>query len=167
MYSACICVYMHIYYVAIQQVYSTVIAIVWVFGTTRPGIEPQSPGPLANTLLIRPTIIKTSDKQGKVFSCVNFWDEAWWFLSLRVFGLLLSSLLLFPQCFGRYVLWPNSYVCWIWEPTWNFELCPLLNPRGSPVLIPLAITGYKCKVFLYFYSPAVRIGPSASRWLSP
>ena len=26
----------------------------------------------------------------------------------------------------------------------NFELRPLLNPRGSPVMIPLAITGYKC-----------------------
>ena len=25
----------------------------WVFGMTRPGIEPRSPGPLANTLLIR------------------------------------------------------------------------------------------------------------------
>ena len=25
-----------------------------VFGITRPGIEPRSPGPLANTLLIRP-----------------------------------------------------------------------------------------------------------------
>ena len=37
-------------------------------------------------------------------SCLNFWDEARWFLSLRVFGLLSLSLLLFPQCFGRYVL---------------------------------------------------------------
>ena len=36
-------------------------------------------------------------------SCLNFWDEAWWFLSLRVFGLLSSSLLLFPQRFGRYI----------------------------------------------------------------
>ena len=26
----------------------------WVFGMTRPGIEPQSPKPLANTLLIKP-----------------------------------------------------------------------------------------------------------------
>ena len=25
-----------------------------VFGMTRPGIEPRSPGPLVNTLLIRP-----------------------------------------------------------------------------------------------------------------
>ena len=25
-----------------------------IFGMTRPGIEPWSPGPLANTLLIRP-----------------------------------------------------------------------------------------------------------------
>ena len=28
--------------------------IFWVFGMTLPGIEPWSPGPLANTLLIRP-----------------------------------------------------------------------------------------------------------------
>ena len=32
-------------------------------------------------------------------------------LSLRVFGLLSSSLLLFPQCFGRFVLQPSSGVC--------------------------------------------------------
>ena len=29
--------------------------------------------------------------------CLKFWDEAGWFLSLRVFGLLSSSLLLFPK----------------------------------------------------------------------
>ena len=34
-----------------------------------------------------------------------------WFLSLRVFGLLSSSLLLFPQRFSRYILWPSSGVC--------------------------------------------------------
>ena len=28
--------------------------ILWVFGMTRPGIEPRSPGPLAYTLIIRP-----------------------------------------------------------------------------------------------------------------
>ena len=38
--------------------------------------------------------------------CLNFWDEVGWFLSWRVFGLLSSSLLLFPQRFGRYVLRP-------------------------------------------------------------
>ena len=26
----------------------------------------------------------------------------------------------------------------------HFELRPLLNPQGSPILIRLAITGYKC-----------------------
>ena len=31
------------------------IKLVKIFGMTRPGIEPQSPGPLANTLLIRLT----------------------------------------------------------------------------------------------------------------
>ena len=77
-------------------------------------------------------------------SCLNFWDKAWWFLSLRVFGLLSSSLLLFPQRFSWYVLRPSSGVCRTREPSQNFELRPLLNPLGSPDLIPLAITGYKC-----------------------
>ena len=44
-------------------------------------------------------------------SCLNFWDEACWFLSLRVFGLLSSSLLLFPQRFSQYILRPSSGVC--------------------------------------------------------
>ena len=81
----------------------------------------------------------------KVFicSCVNFRDEAW-FLSLRFFGLLSPSLLLFPQRFGRYVLQPSSGDCRTRESTRNFELCALFNPRWSPVLVLLAITGSKC-----------------------
>ena len=76
-------------------------------------------------------------------SCLNFWDEAWWFLLLRVFGLLTSSLLLFSQRFGRHVLRPSSRVCRTQEPARNFKLRPLLNPRGSPFLIPFTIAGYK------------------------
>ena len=37
-------------------------------------------------------------------SCLNFYDETLWFLSLSIFRLLSSSLLWFSQCFGRYVL---------------------------------------------------------------
>ena len=66
------------------------------------------------------------------------------FLSLSFFGLLSSSLLLFPQRFGRYVLRPSSGVCRTREPSRNFEIRPLLKPPEWPVLIPLAITGYKC-----------------------
>ena len=65
------------------------------------------------------------------------------FLLLRVFRLLSSSLLLFPQRFGRYIIRPSSGVRRTREPSRNFELRPLLNPWRSPVLIPLAITGYK------------------------
>ena len=63
-------------------------------------------------------------------SRLNFWDDVWWFLSLRVFGLLSSSLLLFPQRFGRYVLQPYSGICRTQEPSRNFELRPLLNQAG-------------------------------------
>ena len=58
------------------------------------------------------------------------------FLSLRVFRLLSSSLLLFPQHFGRYVLQPSSGICQTLELSQNFKLRPLLNPRGSPILSP-------------------------------
>ena len=58
----------------------------------------------------------------KCIGCLNFWEEAWWFLSLRVSGLLSSSLLLFLQCFGWYVLRASSGVCRTQEPSWNFEV---------------------------------------------
>ena len=58
------------------------------------------------------------------------------FLSLKVFRLLSSSLLLFPHRFGRYAPRPSSDVCRTREPTQNFELRPLLNPQGPPVLVP-------------------------------
>ena len=45
--------------------------------------------------------------------------------------------------FGRYILQSSSGVSRTLKPTWNFELHPLLNPQVSPVLILLAITGYK------------------------
>ena len=59
------------------------------------------------------------------------------FLSLRVFRQLSSSLL-FPQHFSRYVLWPSSGVCRNREPTgtsnyilyWNLDYYALLpNPQ--------------------------------------
>ena len=85
---------------------------------------------------------------------------------IQGFRTIVFIIIVFPQRFGRYVLRPSSGVCQTREPTRNFELRPLLNPRGSPVLIPFTITGYKCKVFMYCYSPAVRIEPATSRWLS-
>ena len=84
-----------------------------------------------NTISAIPSI----DKPEKWINCQIFLDEAWWFLSSRVFELLSSSLLLFPQRFGWYVLRPSSGVCWTREPTWNSELRSLLNPWGSLVLI--------------------------------
>ena len=96
-------------------------------------------GRLGNKMTSRDHLNYGIVKNTERISCLNFWDEACWFLSLRVFGLLSSSLLLFPQRFGRYVLRPSSGVCRTREPSRNFELRPLLNPQGSPVLIPLAI----------------------------
>ena len=61
-------------------------------------------------------------------------------LSLNFFRQLSSSLLLFPQRFVRYVLQPSSGVCRTREPSWNFELRPLLNPWGSPVLTVITAT---------------------------
>ena len=51
----------------------------WVFGMTRPGNDPCSRGPLANTLLIRPTLFAESSwedwrSEGMLGSSVNvFW----------------------------------------------------------------------------------------------
>ena len=60
--------------------------------------------------------------------CLNFWDEAWSFSSLRVFGQLSSSSLSCSLRFGRCVLRPSSCVsCRTLEPTQNFEPNPLFN----------------------------------------
>ena len=58
---------------------------------------------------------------------VTFYVAFFFFLSLRVFGLLSSSLFLFPQRFSRYVLSLSSGVFRTWEPTRNFKLRPLLK----------------------------------------
>ena len=58
--------------------------------------------------------------------------------------LLLHSVLIVQISETKRVLWPSSDVSRTQEPSQNFELRPLLNPWGSPVLILLAITEYKC-----------------------
>ena len=74
---------------------------------------------------------------------------------------------LYLQRFGRYFFRPFSDVpCRTLEPTRNFEPRPSSNSRVSLAVIPLTITGYKGRVFLYCYSPALRIEPATSWWLS-
>ena len=70
-------------------------------------------------------------------SCLNFWDEAWWFLSLRVFGLLSSSLLLFLQRFDRYVPRSPSGNCCLnfWDEAWS-----LLSLRVFFIFIGISTT---------------------------
>ena len=55
-----------------------------------------------------------SIKSMRELSCLNFWDEAWWFLSFKVFRLLSSSLLLYPQHFGRcvHLKKPGEHIIW-------------------------------------------------------
>ena len=69
--------------------------------------------------------------------CLNFWDEAWWFLSLRLFGQLSSSVLLFPQRFGRYVLRPSSGVCCLnfWNEAWWFLSLMVFGLLSSSLLL--------------------------------
>ena len=95
-------------------------------------------------------------------------------------GLLSSSLLLFVQRFGRYVLRPSSGIsCWTREPcrtrepsfrtrelscrsrepshrnrepSRNFEPKPLFSPRGYPVIIPLTIAGVQVLSCVNYYS---------------
>ena len=78
-----------------------------VFGTNlNPSLwykfEPKSPGPLVNTQTLMPMF---------GISWTNLIHLIILILSLRVLGLLFSSLLLFPQRFGRYVFRPFSGVC--------------------------------------------------------
>ena len=74
--------------------------------------------------------------------------EGFWTIAFIVIATTFQPILFVVACRAR-------------EYTRNFERRPLLNPQGSPVLIPLAITGkYSCFVTL------VRIEPTTIRWLS-
>ena len=64
-----------------------------------------------------------------VLGCLNFWDEACWFLSLRVFGQLSSPLLLFPQRFGRYSASNNTGILTTYTRLWLTE-----SEQATPVV---------------------------------
>ena len=60
---------------------------------------------------------------------------------IQGFKIIISSLLLYSQCFTQNVFQPSSDVCQTWNPIQNFKTCPFFNPRGGTlVLIPLTIT---------------------------
>ena len=92
-------------------------------------------------ILIKSKYFSKAKTQGFYNLLWNIIQSKWilldiiYFLSLRVFWLLSSSLLLFLQRFRRYILRASSGACWTREPSRNFELRPLSNPRGSPLLI--------------------------------
>ena len=93
-----------------------------------------------------PKNILKAFKSSWIINVKFFWgNEAWWFLSFRVFGLLFSSLLLYFQHFGHCVLRPSSGIsCRTREPTRNFEPRSLFNPWEWLALISLTITWCKC-----------------------
>ena len=63
--------------------------------------------------------------------CLNFWDEAWLLLLIRIFWLLSSSLLFYLQRFDQYVLRPSSSIsCRTLEPTQTLDLNTLFEPQG-------------------------------------
>ena len=62
---------------------------------------------------------------------------------------------------------PNKHFFHIFAGILNWRPLRATDPQVLLVLISLTITGYKCQVFLYGYTSAVRIEPITSRWLSP
>ena len=90
-----------------------------------------------------------------VICCLNFCDEACWILSLRIFGLLCSSLLLFLQRFGWYVLRPSSGVCRTQEPSRNFELRPLLLCSYLTRITTIIYDFLPVLIFNFFFSSSL------------
>ena len=78
------------------------------------------------------SLLKELLQQGLIqnTSCLNFWDEAWWFLSVRVFRLLSSTLLGFfpsisaavssglpqvsPVYLGIEMIQPEKFIFTVW-----------------------------------------------------
>ena len=114
--------------------------IFWVFGMTRPKIEPRSLGPLANTLLIRPMARLT------ILLCVIF----------RVLHLCLfwSQCRLLPhRAYGGQSLWPTvsrpKTPCIFCESCiYNFTM-PLYSVCHPCDVLPLIYTGAFCNHIVY------------------
>ena len=66
------------------------------------------------------------------------------FFIVQGFQTIVFIVIVIFQRFGEYILHSSSGVCQTQKPPQNFEPPPLFNPRGSLVLIPLTINGYKC-----------------------
>ena len=76
------------------------ITIFWVFGMTRPGIEPRSPWPLANTLLIKPI--------GTLMVSVFYrWGQT-------------------VECCTCFCMMVTDY--WVWQIALRFAYFSILNP---------------------------------------
>ena len=70
-------------------------------------------------------------------------------LKIRVFGLFSSFKLLYLQRFGRCVIRPSSGVLYrTRESTTNFRPNSLFNQVKWIVIIPLIMTGYRCKAIV-------------------
>ena len=89
--------------------------IFWVFGMTRPGIEPQSPGPLVNTLLIRP-IQMFFAKVMRVTNHTGLWDaQLSWYLLSDTYWICLYGL-------------EHSLKIYGFRPTWTCLFVKVLAP---------------------------------------
>ena len=76
---------------------------------------------------------------------------------IKVFKLLSSSLLLFPQRFGRYVLWPSSGVC---------RTTSFIETTGVACSDSVCHNRVQVLSIPVYHSPVVRIEPATFRWLS-
>ena len=85
-----------------------------VFGIIRPGIEPWSPGPLANTLLIRP---KTMKKACGVEKNQNrqFINDLHIYLQILLRHLLVVVVVVGDQIKNRSQFFKIFNTIWIWE----------------------------------------------------
>ena len=81
-----------------------------------------------------------------IYIYINKYIYIYIYIIIQGFRIIVS---IFIFIFSRYALRPSSGVsCRYQQPTRNFELRPLFNPRWSLALIPLTIIVYKSKVFL-------------------
>ena len=95
--------------------------------------------------------MKNISQDKSYFILCGFSDlQSYLLLLLRkIFKLLTSYLLLYSQCFGRYVLQPSSGVsCWTLESTQNLERNCLFDPLKLTVPTLSTMIRHKCLVIV-------------------
>ena len=119
-------------------------SIFWVFGMTKSWIEPRSPGPLANTVLIKPT---ESSTFGSTFVCLII-VRLYWIYVFQYIYIYIYSLKFKTNGVASLFNGVSTFVGYLMPKTSLYKKC-----RGtiSPIAVELRVKNEILGIIIYIY----------------